>query len=180
MPARPFGLPIYSIQSRFVVEMMILKAARESAVANSDVLQRVQEVFITCLYGHIPGEGRNRPLIRLSIVEIETLLFIALDICADHPHDPDAAQKELETRLQRKNPGATIFGLVAGDRMETLGSDIIMFGRNLPTDPEACLSPAISIHLVGSDGRSVVVDDDYDDLVDEDFPFMTVLVDDQE
>ena len=114
MLGRLFGLPTYSIKSSFVVEMMIMKAAREMVVANADVLQRVQDVFITRLYGDIPDEGQNRPLIRLSIVEIEALLSIALEICADHPHDPDAAQRELETRFQRKNSEATIFGLVAG------------------------------------------------------------------
>ena len=91
-PGRPCGLSIHSIQSRFVVKMMVMKAAREMSVANSDVLQLVQDVFIARWYGRVVAESRNRPLIRLSSVAIETFLSTALVICAAHPHDPDAAR----------------------------------------------------------------------------------------
>ena len=180
MPLRPFGLPTTSIQSRFLTEMMIMKPVKEIGGASPDVLQRVGDHFITRLYGDDAAEGRDRPLIRLSIVEIDTLASIALETCSDNPDDPEAAQRELERRLQRKRPGATIFGLVEGDRIETLGRDIILFGRSLPTDPQASLPPAISFHLEHPDGHPVDLDDEHDDLVDEDSPFVAIVLDDED
>ena len=76
MPLRPFGLPTFSVQSRFLVEMMIMEAAKIASGADPTVLERVRDVFTTRLYGPGTAEGRPRPLIRLSIVEIETLQTI--------------------------------------------------------------------------------------------------------
>ena len=76
-------------------------------------------------------------MIRLSIVEIQLLQEVALDLCSEHPDDPSAARQDLAGKLQRKRPGPTIFGLVDGTLMETVGSDIIMYGRTVLTDPES-------------------------------------------
>ena len=141
MPLRPFGFPTFSVKSRFLVEMMIMEAAKIASGVDPTVLERVRDVFTTRLYGPGTAEGRPRPLIRLSIVEIETLQMIALDVCSDHPNDPDAAQEDVAEKLRRKRSGRTIFGLVDGAPIETLGRDIIMHGRTVLTDPEACVPP---------------------------------------
>ena len=176
MPLRPFGLPTFSVKSRFLVEMMIMEAAKMASGVDPTVLERVRDVFITRLYGPGTAEGRPRPLIRLSIVEIETLQMIALDVCSDHPNDPDAAQEDVAEKLQRKKSGRTIFGLVDGAPIETLGRDIVMHGRTVLTDPEACVRAAMSITL--HDEQGLVVDhDDHDDLIDGDLGIIMIVDD---
>ena len=174
MPLRPFGLPTFSVKSRFLVEMMIMEAAKIAPGVDPTVLERVRDVFITRLYG--PGTAEGRPLIRLSIVEIETLQMIALDVCSDHPNDPDAAQEDVAEKLQRKRSGRTIFGLVDGAPIETLGRDIIMHGRTVLTDPEGWVRAALSITL--HDEQGLVVDhDDHDDLIDGDLRIFMIVDD---
>ena len=173
MSLRPFGLPTFSVQSRFVVERAIMDDAKVNSDADPAVLERVRDVFITRLYGPGTAEGGPRILIRLSIVEIQTLATIARDVCGDHPNDPDAAHQAATERLQRVGPGPTIFGLVDGSPTETLGEDIIMWGRTVITDPESCVPAASTITL--HDGQGFVVDPvDHDDFIDGDFKLITV------
>ena len=114
-----------------------MEAAKVLSDADPMPPERVGDVFITKLYGSGTAEGGPRPLIRLSIVEIQLLLDVALDLCSEHPDDPSAARQDPAGKLQRKRPGPTIFGLVDGTLMETVGSDIIMYGRTVLTDPES-------------------------------------------
>lgn len=124
----------------------------------------------------VKREGGAEPLTRLSIVEIQPLQDIALDVCSEHPDDPSAAQQDGGGTLQRKRPGATIFGLVDGTPMETLGQHIIMYGRTALTDSEAGVPAAISVALYS--GRGLAVDpDDYDDLIDGDLQIVTLIRD---
>ena len=110
------------------------------------------------------------------IFEFEALANIALDLCSDHSNDPDAAQKAVAERLQRKVSGPTIFDLVDGVPMETHGEDIMMHGRTVLTDPEACVRPAVSVTLYAESGY-VVDPDDHDDFIDGDFRFIAVVPD---
>ena len=172
MPLRPFGLPTFSVRSRFVVERAIMDGAKAYSDADPAVLERVRDVFITRLYGPGTAEGGPRPLIRLSIVELQTLATIARDVCCDHPDDPAAAEQAVAERLQRVGPGPTIFGLVDGAPIETLGEDIIMWGRTVLTDPESCVPAAVSGTLYDDQGY-VVDPDDHDDLIDGDLDIIT-------
>ena len=172
MPLRPLGLPTFSVRSRFVVELGIMDAATAYSDADPAVLERVRDVFITRLYGPGTAEGGPRPLIRLSIVEIQTLATIALNVCSDHPNDPDGAEQAVSERLQRVGPGPTIFGLVDGAPIETLGEDIIMRGRIVLTDPESYVPAAMSSTL--HDDQGYLDDpDDHDDLIDGDSELIT-------
>ena len=158
MPLRPFGLPTFSVQSRFLVEMMIMEAAKIASGVDPTVLERVRDVFTTRLYGPGTAEGRPRPLIRLSIVEIETLQMIALDVCSDHPNDPDAAQEDVAEKLQRKKSGRTIFGLVDGAPIETLGltsscTDVLCS----PILKRACVPPCQSPCTTNRDLWSILM-----------------------
>ena len=165
MPLRPLGLPTFSVRSRVTVETVVMDLPKDISGATLLVLDRVRDTLIDRLYGPGAADGWQRPLLRLSIVEIETLATIALDVCTKHPDDPDAAQQDALTRLRRKRSGTTIFGLVEGEPIETLGLDIIMYGRTVLTDPEACIPAAVSVTLY--DHQGLVVDpDDHDDIID--------------
>ena len=176
MPRRLLGVPTYSFQSRFMAERLIREAAAIASEVDPTVRERVRDEFITRLYGPGTSEGQPRPLLRLSIFEFEALANIALDLCSDHSNDPDAAQKAVAERLQRKVSGPTIFDLVDGVPMETHGEDIMMHGRTVLTDPEACVRPAVSVTLYAESGY-VVDPDDHDDFIDGDFRFIAVVPD---
>ena len=177
MPRRLVGgIPTYSFQSRFMAERLVMEVAKIDSDVDPTVLERVRDEFITRLYGPGTAEGQPRPLLRLSIHEFEALASIALDVCSDHSNDPDAAQQAVAVRLQRKVSGPTIFGLVDGAPMETLGEDIITRGRTVLTDPEACVRAAVSVTLYDESGF-VVDPDDHDDFIDGDFQFIAVVPD---
>ncbi len=176
MPLRPFGFPTYSVQSRFTVETLIMDPATDMSGADPAVIERVRNAFIDRLYGPGAAEVRPRPLLRLSIVEIEALATIALDVCSTHTDDPDAAERDALDRLQRKRSGRTIFGLVEGPPIEALGRDIIMRGRIVLTDPGACIEPSVSATLY--DPQGLVVDpDDHDDIIDGGFQIIMSVYD---
>ena len=165
MPLRPFGLPTFSVRSRVTIEVVIMDLAKDISGATPGVLDRVRDTFIDRLYGLGATDGRQRPLLRLSIVEIDTLCTIALDVCSKHPDDPDAAQQDALARLRRNRPGTTIFSLVEGDPIETVGLEIITYGRTVLTDPEACIPAAVSVTLYDQQGL-VMDSEDRDDIID--------------
>ena len=153
-----------------------MEVAKTVSHVDPTVFERVRDEFVTRLYGPGAAEGQPRPLLRLSIFEFEALANIVLDVCSEHSNDPDAAQQAATERLQRKGPGPTIFGLVDGAPIETLGEDIITRGRTVLTDPEACVRAAVSVTIYDETGF-VVDPDDHDDFIDGDFRFITLSVD---
>ncbi len=120
VPRQLYGTDTYSYQSRFMVETLIKEVAEVEPDTAPIVLERVRDEFITRLYGPGTAQDQPRALLRLSIHELEALMKVALDVCSDHPDDPDAAQNAVIERLQRKWPGPTIFGLVDGSPLEAL------------------------------------------------------------
>ena len=136
---------IAAIRSRNVVERKVIQPLREAGDIDQTVLETVESAFNSGVYGERGTNRDARQPLLLGLPEVEYLREKAAAICAEHPHDAEAAKKAADDLFSVRRGEGKNFAAFRDSARLPGGLEGALFGRMVTSDPGANIDAAVHV-----------------------------------
>ena len=133
-----------SIRSREIITTAVMPDVRRMAKASDEVLDAVEEALQVGLYGPRGADQKSRQSLLLGWPEVRFLQRRALDVCAEHPEDHEAAAATVAEVFDNRSERANWHAFRESNALAG-GLVTAMFGRLVTSDRAADVDGAIHV-----------------------------------